>query len=420
MPSYGEMTCGASLAFWKASRGHSVHHELRGGSLLSKNFNVLWCMLLNSMQSDDPPEYFAMLHSDVAAEPGWLDLMISILERQKLDLLSAVVPIKSQHGLTSTAVARVDGSTWRVGQRLTMTEVYGLPPTFTSEDLGRDLLVNTGCWVAKVGDWCKEVSFTINDRIILSPDGTYHSETEPEDWYFSRLCHDLGLRIGATRSVRIAHDGSASFRNDQPWGTHKHDSDMADGPVVPASGLRYPHEVEGWLTYREGRALYDLCKDKRVLEIGSYCGKSTICIAQSAESVTCVDTFDGRGTASPRSTLEDFQRNVRACGLQGKINPIIGTSDTADIEGEHFDVVFIDGSHDEASVEKDIDLAESVLTPDGIICMHDYQTHPGDARPGWDPGVTAAVDRHIEQGAVLLARHDSLAVIRPKQKEPAL
>src|SRR5258708_4656047 len=46
--------------------------------------------------------------------------------------------------------------------------------------------------------------------------------------------------------------------------------------------FRFPEEVCGWLTDAEGRKLAELAADKRVLEIGSCEGRSTICMAQVA------------------------------------------------------------------------------------------------------------------------------------------
>ena len=39
------------------------------------------------------------------------------------------------------------------------------------------------------------------------------------------------------------------------------------------------HRVRGWLTQAEGDKLARLAEGKKVLEIGSYCGRSTIAMA---------------------------------------------------------------------------------------------------------------------------------------------
>ena len=44
------------------------------------------------------------------------------------------------------------------------------------------------------------------------------AQVEPEDWYFSRLLHELGLKVGCTRKVRLTHRGPHEFTNADVWG----------------------------------------------------------------------------------------------------------------------------------------------------------------------------------------------------------
>src|SRR4051812_45637582 len=55
----------------------------------------------------------------------------------------------------------------------------------------------------------------------------------------------------------------------------------------------FPRDVDGWLTPEQGRILAELATDKVCLEIGSYQGKSTICMAQTAKHVHSVDWHQG-------------------------------------------------------------------------------------------------------------------------------
>src|SRR5262249_28176496 len=50
--------------------------------------------------------------------------------------------------------------------------------------------------------------------------------------------------------------------------------------------------VPGWLSYAEGRALWELARGKRVLELGRFHGRSTVVLAQSAREVVSVDVSD--------------------------------------------------------------------------------------------------------------------------------
>ena len=256
MPSYGKETNAAGRAFWRGTSSTDVSHQVRTSSLLALNFNMLWCELLNSLDTDTPFEYFAMLHDDCQPEDGWVDMLIEELERKRLDVLGVVSPIKDNHGLSSIATERDDRDTWRPHARLTMHEAYLLPETFTELDIGRPLLLNTGCWVAKVGDWCRQVYFTINDRIVRDKNGRYVPEVEPEDWFFSRLLNEMDLKIGATKRVRLKHRGETDYTNEHPWGDWHWDRHYVDSPIVEGrDGFRFPSTVPGWLTYGEGVAL---------------------------------------------------------------------------------------------------------------------------------------------------------------------
>ena len=52
-----------------------------------------------------------------------------------------------------------------------------------------------------------------DESIVVGPDGEYRPEVEPEDWYFSRLLNELGLKVGCTRKVRLTHRGPFAFPN---------------------------------------------------------------------------------------------------------------------------------------------------------------------------------------------------------------
>lgn len=236
MPGYGDLTAPAARGFYcAASDKFEIDRMYNEGSLLAQNFNALWCWALNKVHHGERVDYFAMQHADVGPEPGWLQTMIEELEDKQLDVLGAAVPIKSQNGLTSLALVREDGSTWRVKCRLTMDEVYRLPETFTESDVGAPLLLNTGLWVAKFDpSWVKKIHFTINDRIVFDEStGTYRAEVEPEDWFFSRLCNELGLRIGATRKVGLQHQGKIAYSNEFAWGLEKFDSEYLPESTIP-------------------------------------------------------------------------------------------------------------------------------------------------------------------------------------------
>lgn len=303
MPGYGAVTPGAAHGFYRASdcsRLQIILDPKQQSSLLTLNFNRLWVNALNLVHRGQRVDYFAMIHSDIEPEEFWLDKLVDEMEARDLDILGVVTPIKDIRGVTSTALARPDGNNWRVHARLTMREVYRLPETFTSEDVGYPILLNTGLWVCRFAEeWAKQVHFTVNDRICFDPSKEqYFWEVESEDWFFSRLLHEMGKKIGCTRKIKLGHQGAMTFTNTRPWGEEDYDKAHVAASVVPEQKADwFPRKVVGWLTEEEGIELARLAEGKICLEIGSYCGRSTICLAQKARSVGALDTFDGRGTA---------------------------------------------------------------------------------------------------------------------------
>ncbi len=419
MPGYGKQTSGAGRGFWRACADFSQvgWNHYQSGSLLGANFNSLWCGALNLVHKGERLDYFAMLHDDIAPEDCWLDKLIDELEANELDVLGVAVPIKDTRGMTSLALHR-EGDNWMPLCRLSMHDVFELPETFTSANLPGKLLLNTGCWVARWNqEWARTVHFEINDRIVFNTAANrYQSQTEPEDWHFSRQLHEIGtpgsatahlkpLRIGATRKIAVMHQGEIEFANDHPWGSHAFDKEAT--PCSPVAGA-FPREINGWLLPSEGKALAELATGKRVLEIGSYCGLSTVCMARTAKHVTAVDYFDGRGTPRPQDTLGEFKGNLARYGLTDKV--LVCKPDDELPQGA-YDFAFIDAAHDFESVYADALKAIEVLSDDGLLGFHDHG-HPSH------PGVKQTVDMLVSDGGELLSTTDTLAVVRPPARIP--
>ena len=412
-PGYGGQTAAAGRGIWRARRDMSdvmVGHL--NSSLLAAAFNGLWVQALNEA-TENGLAYFAMLHSDIGPEEFWLDALIAELESQDLDVLGVAVPIKDQRGLTSLAVDGDD--TWSPKQRITSKELASLPETFTSEDVGGPLLLNTGCWVCKFDlEWARKVHFTINDRIVFNKaTNRYLAQVEPEDWFFSRLCHELELKIGATRKIELMHRGEMDFSNRSVHG-EPFDREYATKSCVDV----FPFDVLGWLTVEEGRALANYAKDKDVLEIGSYCGRSTVCLTRPAKSIACVDYFDGRGTANPCNTRPMFDKAISDYGVANKVTTYHPDDK---LPPEAYDIAFIDGAHDADSVRADIEKASAALKPGGLLIFHDFQFHENEVENGFDfdPGVTEAVNELISLGGCLIDRHETLAIVQPPIQVPS-
>lgn len=394
----GLVSQGSAIAsFLHPAMKASVHWRVVNGSVLTFNFNTTWTIALNE-RANLGLTHFAMLHEDVCPEDFWLDKLLDELRKSDADVVSAVVPIKTSEGTTSTALETPDP--WRPN-RLSMREVFERPETWTEDGL----LINTGCWIARLDrPWCEQICFRNQDRIV-NRDGKFVPEFMPEDWDFSRQLRNLGAKVCATRAVRLYHERE-EWNNFTPWGAE------VPHPEEPGNVV-FPDDVPGWLTREEGLALANLARGKRVLEIGSYCGKSTVCLAQTADLVVAVDPFDGRGTPTPLGTRESFERATQRYGVRDKIRVVVGTGADLTPEDGPFDLAFIDGAHDYASVQADVGYAVARLAPGGLLAFHDYREHHGEFDGGWDAGVTQSVLELVSGGAQMLARHGSLAVVRP-------
>ncbi len=157
--------------------------------------------------------------------------------------------------------------------------------------------------------------------------------------------------------------------------------------------------VEGFLSDREGMALYNLAKkgDGRgaVVEIGSWKGKSTIWIANALSEgghFYAIDPHIGSSehqTEGPIWTFEEFKKNIRQAGVETKVNPIVLTSEDARKKVEEpVSFLFIDGAHEYEFVKKDFELWDPLLLDSCWIAFHDYQ---------W-PGVEKTLNEVFETG----------------------
>jgi predicted O-methyltransferase YrrM len=131
--------------------------------------------------------------------------------------------------------------------------------------------------------------------------------------------------------------------------------------------------INGWLSENEGNELSKLSKGKIVLEIGSYCGRSTVAMSE-AKVIFSIDPHDS-STTEPHpkiNTLPIFLKNV----TEIPIIPLLGRIEEIEkyLIPETFDMVFIDGDHSYNACLRDISIAERIIKKGGIITIHDYGT----------------------------------------------
>lgn len=232
VPTYdGNMHAGLVNAVMHVRTVYPSIFQIAGGSLLAYQFNTLWLMALEAKA-----DYFVMVHADIVPELTGIQKLVEECIALDADVVSAVSPIKTQDGLTSTAIANAD-ELWHP-RRFTMHEVFKFPETFDAAATGnpdRALLINTGMMCCNLNrPWVEDACFTIGDKIEMQADGKRHPLVLPEDWGFSWFLHERGAKVYATRKVLLDHYGTLAFPNTQAWGTAHHDPAH---PEVAASRL---------------------------------------------------------------------------------------------------------------------------------------------------------------------------------------
>ncbi len=191
-------------------------------------------------------------------------------------------------------------------------------------------------------------------------------------------------------------------------------------PTDPYAGFplaEWPEDRQGWGS--EDRCFAEIMAQLRptaIAEIGSWKGASAIHMARTAQNlglpahILCVDTWLG-GTEhimDPRwrpSLTQHFGRpdiylqflaNVLHCDLAARVTPFCQTSVNAARVlhhcGTQFDLVYLDGSHEEDDVFADIVHWWPLLRQGGIMLGDDY------SRPF--PGVVAAVNRFRDKAGI--------------------
>lgn len=121
--------------------------------------------------------------------------------------------------------------------------------------------------------------------------------------------------------------------------------------------------------------LADLAQGKRVLEVGSHRGCSTIALASTAQHVVAVDWHRGdTQTTGWGFTLGQCVLNLHRYGLLDKVSVVCADSQTFGryLAEESFDLAFIDGDHRYQNVRDNLQLFLPKVKTRGHISFHDY------------------------------------------------
>jgi predicted O-methyltransferase YrrM len=167
-------------------------------------------------------------------------------------------------------------------------------------------------------------------------------------------------------------------------------------------------QIKGFLADDEAQALYAAALEASdrgpVLEIGSYCGKSTIYLGlackEKGRSLYALDHHRGseehqRGEffhdpalydsgAGLMDTFREFRRNIRRAGLDEIVVPVVAGSESAARDWQTpLGMVFIDGGHSLEAALTDYRCWTPHLRRGGILAIHDLfaDAHEGGQAP---------------------------------------
>ena len=160
-------------------------------------------------------------------------------------------------------------------------------------------------------------------------------------------------------------------------------------------------DIKGFLDKEEGRCLYEraLTASRRgpCLEIGSYCGKSTIYLGSACREnngiLFSIDHHRGSEEQQPGEedfdpdlfdaesgrvdSFREFRRMMEKAGLEDTIVPIVCRSEVAARSWTTpLSLVFIDGGHSSEAASTDYQCWSRHIMPRGYLLIHDIFIDP--------------------------------------------
>ncbi len=165
-------------------------------------------------------------------------------------------------------------------------------------------------------------------------------------------------------------------------------------------------DVEGWMSPGQGATLFDSARncpvDGRIVEIGSFRGRSTIVLATAADpsvEIVAVDPHAGndRGPQEIEGFADEaaddhtvFNANLAAAGVVDRVRHVREFSEVAlDLVDGDVDVLYVDGAHRYGPALADIRTWGDRVGDGGTMLIHDSFS---------SIGVTLAILRHLVPG----------------------
>ena len=191
---------------------------------------------------------------------------------------------------------------------------------------------------------------------------------------------------------------------------------------------RHAMAARGFMPADEGDALYEAAMAVAVagpmLEVGTYCGKSSVYLGAAARErgrvLFTVDHHRGSEENQPgwewhepdlvdpavakMDTLPVFRRTVHDAGLEGTVVAVVGDSPVvAAAWATPLAFLFVDGGHGEEPARIDYERWTPHVVPGGTFCIHDVFPDPAHGgRPPYEQIYRPAISsgRFTEVAAV--------------------
>ncbi len=193
-------------------------------------------------------------------------------------------------------------------------------------------------------------------------------------------------------------------------------------------------DVKGFLSDKEAKKLQELFLNVHhlgsVLEIGTYCGKSTLNFALVAKKIGGLiysvdhhtgseehqlgeeyhdeDLYDKR--LEKFNTLPELLKNLRTSSLGKYIIPILSkSSEASKTFSELISLLFIDGGHSLEAALSDYNSWKDKICPGGLLVIHDVFPNPQDGgRPPYEIYSKAQKSKKFED----LGIYETLGILK--------
>lgn len=161
------------------------------------------------------------------------------------------------------------------------------------------------------------------------------------------------------------------------------------------------NQIKGFLDEEEGQRLYEIALEASrrgpCLEIGSYCGKSTLYLGTACKRnnsiLFSIDHHRGSEEQQPGQayfdpellnpetgridTFKEFRQTIEVAGLEDTVVPIVSCSEVAArLWATPLSLVFIDGGHTYEAVYTDYKAWAGHIISSGYLLIHDIFKDP--------------------------------------------